>query len=189
MTKHLRHLSRLLLQLTILTLAACAPARGADLAQERSVKAAFLAKFIGFVEFAESSGPPASSPITIGVIGADDIAAELKRIAPGHAQNQRPVIVRALNAADSLAGVQLLFIGGDRTDRAVQVLGSAAKLGILTVTESDSGLQQGSTINFRRVDERVRFEVSMPAAQRSNVKLSARLLAVAYHVQKDPWER
>ena len=189
MNRHFRRLRLLPLQLALLTLVAGAPARGADLTQERSVKAAFLSKFIGFVEFPEPASLPAGSPITIGVLGADDIAAELKRIMPVPGQNQRPVIVRALKPADPLTGVHLLFVGGDRSERSEQVLGAAAKLGIVTVTESDSGLQQGSTINFRRVDERVRFEVSLPAAQRSNVKLSARLLAVAYHVQKDPSER
>jgi hypothetical protein len=171
------------LQLAMLTLLVGAPARSADLAPERSVKAAFLSKFIGFVEFAASAN--AADPITIGLLGADDIAGELKRILVARPQNQRAVVVRTLAPDEPLAGVHMLFVGGDQSEHAAQVISAAAKQGILTVTEVDSGLRQGSTINFRRVDDRVRFEVSLPAAQKSNVKLSARLLAVAYHVQKD----
>jgi hypothetical protein len=55
---------------------------------------------------------------------------------------------------------------------------------VLTVTESDNGLQQGSVINFRLVEDRVRFEVSLPAAEKCGLKLSSRLLSVAYHVLK-----
>ena len=110
MNRHFRRLRLLPLQLALLTLVAGAPARGADLTQERSVKAAFLSKFVGFIDFAEA----ASGPITIGVIGADDIAAELKRIMPEHAPNQRPVVVKTLKPADPLTGVQLLFVGGER---------------------------------------------------------------------------
>lgn len=172
------------LHLVLVALMALAPARGAELAPERSVKAAFLSRFIGFVEF--STPAVANAPITIGLLGADDIAGELKRILAARPPNLRAVVVRTLAADEPLGGVHMLFVGGDQSERAGQVIDAAAKQGILTVTEVDSGLRQGSAINFRRIDDRVRFEVSLAAAQKSNVKLSARLLAVAYHVQKDP---
>ena len=55
---------------------------------------------------------------------------------------------------------------------------------VLTVTETGRNLRQDSVINFRVVDERVRFEVSLDAAEKNNLKLSSRLLAVAYKVQR-----
>jgi hypothetical protein len=180
---HILLLRALSLHLVLVALMAGAPARGAELAPERSVKAAFLSRFIGFVEF--STPAVANAPITIGLLGADDIAGELKRILAARPQNQRAVVVRTLAPDEPLGGVHMLFVGGDQSERAAQVISAAARQGILTVTEVDSGLRQGSTINFRRVDDRVRFEVSLQSAQKSNVKLSARLLAVAYHVQKD----
>ena len=54
----------------------------------------------------------------------------------------------------------------------------------LTVTECDGGLRSGSVINFTIVDDRVRFDVSLDAAEKNNVKLSSRLLTVANRVQK-----
>ena len=60
----------------------------------------------------------------------------------------------------------------------------AAPGAFLTVTECDGGLRYGSVINFRIVDERVRFDVSLDAAEKKNVKLSSRLLTVANRVQK-----
>jgi hypothetical protein len=55
---------------------------------------------------------------------------------------------------------------------------------MLVVTECDNGLQLGSVINFRIVDERVRFDVALDAAERNGIKLSSRLLTVANRVQK-----
>jgi hypothetical protein len=55
---------------------------------------------------------------------------------------------------------------------------------MLVVTECDNGLQLGSVINFRLVDERVRFDVALDAAERNGIKLSSRLLTVANRVQK-----
>jgi hypothetical protein len=55
---------------------------------------------------------------------------------------------------------------------------------MLTVTAVDGGLEQGSIINFRTVDERVRFEVSADAAEQSGIRLNSRLFSVAMNVVK-----
>lgn len=146
---------------------------------ERSVKAAFLYKFLGYMEFPTDPGPS----LMVGVLGSDDIAVELSRITGGRNVGNRTITVRSLREGDSLAGLHLLFVGADAA-QPVQSLRAAEKNGTVTVTEQENGLQSGSVINFRVVDERVRFEVSLPAAERCNVRLSSRLLSVAYHVQK-----
>ena len=56
---------------------------------------------------------------------------------------------------------------------------------MLVVSEAGDGLQQGSVINFRVVDERVRFDVSLEAADKNSIKLSSRLLSVANVVHKE----
>jgi hypothetical protein len=169
----------LLLALACCVTAAAAFAAGQPQNLERSVKAAFLYKFLGYVEF------PADLPqqVTVGVVGAADIAAELTQISVGRTVNGRPIAIKALREGDSLAGLQLVFVGAD-VQRPAQVLRSAAQSGVLSVTEVDGGLLQGSVINFRLVEDRVRFEVSLPAAEKNNVRLSSRLLSVAYQVQK-----
>lgn len=146
---------------------------------ERSVKAAFLYKFLGYMEFSTEPGPS----LVVGVLGADEMASELAQITSGRNVGSRTITVRQLRDGDSLTGLHLLFVGDDAAQPA-QALRTAEKNGTVTVTEQENGLQSGSVINFRVVDERVRFEVSLPAAERCNVRLSSRLLSVAYHVQK-----
>ncbi|WP_342117291.1 YfiR family protein [Pseudoduganella sp. OTU4001] len=146
---------------------------------ERSVKAAFLYKFLGYMEFPSDPGPT----LVVGVLGADELAAELVQITSGRNVGNRAISVRNLRDGDSLAGLHVLFVGADAAQPG-SALRAAEKNGTVTVTEQDDGLQTGSVINFRVVDQRVRFEVSLPAAERCNVRLSSRLLSVAYHVQK-----
>ena len=55
---------------------------------------------------------------------------------------------------------------------------------MLTVTETDGALTHGSMINFVLVERRVRFEIALDSAEKSGLKLSSRLLAVAQQVQK-----
>lgn len=152
-------------------------------ALERRVKAAFLYKFLGYADFPPSAFADGAAPLTIAVVGSDEMAAELARIAAGRAIAGRPIAVRHVREQDTPPPAHLLFVSGLDSDRAGRVLRSAPGA-LLTVTECDAGLRHGSVINFRIVDERVRFDVSLDAAEKKNVKLSSRLLTVANRVQK-----
>jgi len=155
----------------------------ASSALERRVKAAFLYKFLGYAEFPPGAFFDGSSPVIIGVTGRDDLAAELARVVAGRTINNRPVIVRALRDTEVHVPLHLLFIGGTDPARVGRLVRQATS-SMLVVTECDNGLQQGSVINFRIIDERVRFDVSLDAAERNGIKLSSRLLTVANRVQK-----
>lgn len=150
---------------------------------ERRVKAAFLYKFLGYAEFPPGAFFDGSSPVTIGVVGADDMASELARLVAGRTINNRPVVVRVLHDTDVQMPLHLLFVGGSDPVRVGRMVRQASAA-MLVVTECEDGLRQGSVINFRIIDERVRFDVSLDAAERNGIKLSSRLLTVANRVQK-----
>jgi hypothetical protein len=177
-------LSSLLLAFFCLQAVSAQPgADGATL--ERSVKAAFLVKFLGYVDYPDGVAPAAGEPLVIGVLGADDVADELRQITAGRSMNGRAVAVRELHAGDALGKLHLLFIGDDDLADIEKALAAVRQTPVLTVTEIGSNVRQDSVINFRMVDERVRFEVSLEAAEKNNLKLSSRLLAVAYKVLRN----
>ncbi len=164
------------------------PPAGADeapAAAERNIKAAFLYKFAGYVEWPDT-GLPADEPLTIGVIGADELAGELSRITTGRMIAERPIRVRRLDGDDSLAGLQVLFVGTPSSEITRDHLARARGLPILVVTDAAGALADGSIINFTLEHDRVRFEISLPAAERSRLKLNSRLLAVAQRIQRTP---
>jgi hypothetical protein len=161
-----------------------ARAQPAGTVLERSVKAAFIYKFLGYTEFPASAFSEPASPVLIGVVGSDEMAAELSRIVAGRTVNNRPIAVRQYREGDTPALVHLLFVAGADSARAARVLRQAPPGPVLLVTECSNGLPAGSIINFRLVDERVRFDVSLEAADKNNIKLSSRLLTVANHVSK-----
>jgi hypothetical protein len=149
---------------------------------ERRVKAAFLYKFLGYTEFPPSAFSDASSPLLLGVAGSEEMLAELGRTVAGRTVQGRPITVKSVREGDNPGMLHLLFVAGDGT-YAARLL-RAATGAMLLVSECEGGLAYGSVINFRVVDERVRFDVSLDAAEKNNVRLSSRLLNVANHVQK-----
>ena len=154
-----------------------------DTASATSVKAGFLYKFLGYVDFPAGPLDP-GAPYVVGVVGAEDIAAELIRLTAGRLVNNHAVVVRKMQGVDPSGGLHLLFIGAAEGDDEAALVKAAQQAGALSVTESATGIESGSVINFRLIDERVRFEVSLAAADKGRLKLSSRLLSVAYAVQK-----
>lgn len=169
-----------------LLLIACAPAGYAQVpatASERTVKAAFVYKFLSYVEWpADAFGAP-GAPLVIGVVGADEFAVELTDLVRGRTVNDHPIEVRRVRPSDPLTGLNVLFIGAAEQARLAALARAAATRGVLTISEGEGGLDRGSVINFVLIDGRVRFEVSLEAAERAGIRLSSRLLAVAHFVR------
>lgn len=150
---------------------------------EVRVKAAYLYRFAGHVEWPATAFRDAEAPLTIAISGADDLLGELLKLKGGKPVGERGLEVRAWRGGDSLAGVQILFIGQREARLMQRALDAARNLPVLVVTETEGALTLGSIINFLLVDNRVRFEVSIGQAERSGLKVSSRLLAVAQRVQ------
>jgi len=91
------------------------------------------------------------------------------------------LVVRRRTTADAFNDAQIVFVGRD-DHRNLGAIIRAAPPYALIVTESGHGLQQGSVINFIVVDGQVRFEISLQAALERKLRLSSRLLSVAYAV-------
>jgi hypothetical protein len=149
-------------------------------ATEASVKAAFLYKFTGYIDWPPQALARPDTPIVIGVANGRAVEDALDTLAAGRSVAGHPIVVRHLRSGDSPRGVHLLFVGGEEPDRAL--IAAAEKGGALVVTEGAQGLEAGSAINFVVSNGHVGFEVSLDAAERSGLRISARMLGVARRV-------
>ncbi len=146
---------------------------------EDSVKAAYIYRFTGYVDWPENT--VAGHPFVIAVYGDPGLAAALKRLLPGHPINKQPAEVREVGRIQELGDAQILYVGAGHAD----FLRAAAEhqgRPMLIVSDDEQGLDLGSVFNFVTVDSRVRFEVSLTAADRVGVKISSELLSVAIRV-------
>lgn len=150
-------------------------------ATEASLKAAYLFKFAGYIEWSATDFASPEAPIAIGVVGADEIAAELSRIVAGRSIAGHPVAVKRFAEGEAARGVQMLFVGREAPKLAGTVRAAQAQ-GILVVTDTERGLEMGGAINFVPQGERLGFEVSLDSAEKSGHRISSRMLNVARRV-------
>src|SRR5690554_1372357 len=147
---------------------------------EAEIKAAFLYNFGSYVQWPREAG--AADPITFALLNAPGVEEALERLVQGRTLQNRPVRVRRLRSVNELDDEEILFIGPGENGRLRQLI-AAVDGPTLIVTDAPDGLALGSMINFQLVDQRVRFEVRLPAAEAAGLMLSARLLSAALRVE------
>jgi hypothetical protein len=135
------------------------------------------------VEWPEAAFPRPDSPIVIAVAGNDPVFEQLAQLATGRTIGRRQVTARRLQKGDPLIGVHVLFIGNGAAAWSSELQTQTRRRAVLVVTEAEGGVPPGSVINFATADNRVRFDVSVEAAEANGLKLSALLLSVARQVR------
>ncbi len=151
---------------------------------EHQVKAAFVLKFISFIEWPESALPDSARTITIGVLGRgpmDEALGDLQ----GHVVGGRRILVRHMEGENAKAFSHILFlnrsVGPHGVAEALRILGNA---GTLTIADSAGFARMGVMINFVIDHDKVRFEINVNAAKRANLDISSKLLRVARIVEE-----
>jgi hypothetical protein len=145
--------------------------------EDAAARAAYLYSFLSYIEWPARALPLADSPLVIGVLNAEEVAAELLLSTLGRKTGNRSVTIRPLQPGDSMDNLHLLYIGPGEAQQVQDVIRQLPQRWTVTVTDDTEAL--AGAINFRRSDGRLRFEVSQAAVERGDFKVSSRLMSVA----------
>jgi len=147
--------------------------------REYQVKALFLMNFAKYVEWPPASFEHTNTPIIIGVIGENNFRADLDKAVEGKRISGRVIAVRQVEKDGDVGGCHILFISSSEQKRLGGILNRVNSMPVLTVGETEQFTQQGGIINFIKKEGKVRLEIDINAARRSNLRLSSKLLSVA----------
>ena len=155
---------------------------GAPKPTEYDVKAAYLFNFGKFVKWPAANDTHDNFPIC--VLGQDHFGQALDKTVAGEKINRLPVTVRRVMSADEATGCRVVFVDGSEERRLTTVLPILNRAGVLTVSDMAGFVDRGGMIQFQLVDDRVRFEVNLDAAEHAGLSLSSDLLKVATKVRR-----
>jgi hypothetical protein len=148
--------------------------------REYTIKAAFLYHFLTYIDWPEGTFTDAKQPFVIGVFKTDPFGSVLDKIAATKNVAGRPIEIRRHDSMEKLLECHIVFMAGT-VDPATQnnVLAQLTNSHVLCVGETEDFVEQGGAAQFFVEGNKVRFAFNTTAVDRSNLKISSKLLSLA----------
>jgi hypothetical protein len=155
-----------------------ADSRKRDTLAEYEVKAAFLLNFIKYVEWPAARAGTTSSDLVLCIAGENPFGEFLNLLKDKNIRG-RKLVIRNTVDQNNLVTSHIIFIPASEEYRLTAVMSTVNGLPILTVSEIPAFAQRGGMINFITVDNKIRFEINLDAAQHVGIQISSQLLKLA----------
>jgi hypothetical protein len=159
------------------------PGRADDAVGEYEVKAAFIFNIAKYAKWPATAFSDANAPLVIGILGKDPFGGVLDRVVQIRQIEGRRVVIRRGTSAAEMRGCHLVFIADGERDRIASHCEVLENFGVLTVGDAP---QRRTAIVFYLDGSRLSFSVWLPALDRAQVQISAKLLKLAKEVTRQP---
>ena len=143
--------------------------------REYRIKAAFLYNFAKFTVWPAGAFADGKAPLRLCVLGDDPFNGALAAL-EGRTVKNRPIVASRPASADSLGRCHLLFISASEHGRLGTILESLHGMPVLAVGDTPQFAHLGGIIRLKIVENKVRFEINVGAAQNAKLKIDSRLL-------------
>jgi len=144
------------------------------------MKAAFLYHFAQLVDWPNDAFDGSDSPLILCTLEDDAFYDELENTIQGKQIGSRTIRIRHVHISQATHGCNMLFI--NKREGKDLPLATLRNLPVLTVGEADDFVSSGEMIRFRLVEDKIRFDINLGAANSSHLKISSRLLVLATSV-------
>ena len=143
------------------------------------VKAAFLYNFAKFVEWPPGTFANGQAAITLCILQREPLAQALESL-QGKEVHGRKLVVRRSRDIEELKKCQIFFASASEKPALAKIMGALREAPVLTVTdEVDDFARLGGIINLTRVEDKIRFAISVDNAEKRSLKISSQLLKLA----------
>jgi len=149
---------------------------------EYDVKAAYLFNFGKFVKWPVNIS--SSDVFSICILGSDPFGSVLDSTVAGESIDGKRIVIRRISAASDALNCRIAFISSSEKGRVADIMAALAHAPVLTVSDIPHFAGKGM-IQFVVMQDRVRFEVNLDAAEKAGLTLSSELLKVATSVKRE----
>ncbi len=160
-------------------LAAALLISGCAFSQDRpmhEVHSMMVYNFTKYVQWPDHAG---GGEFVIGVVGNTDIYNTLNGWYGGKPRGAKTYIIKKFNSAADVTECHVLYIDKSKSGEFDNVNGKLKGKGTLIITDKSGLGEQGSAINFKLVDNKLKFELNQKAIEASNLKVSGALSSMA----------
>ncbi len=148
------------------------------------IKAAFTYRFLLFTRWPEQASKKRRNTIRIGVIDNEALVLLFKDLSQKHI-SKKTIEVLPLGTDASpelLRSCQLLYISTTSSSKRKHFLKQVAGYPVLTISDTDSFLEQGGMIALFRQHNKVHFSVNRKNANDAGISFSSQMLKMATQI-------
>jgi len=150
-----------------------------DPQQAMNLKSVYVYSFCRFVAWPAAAFDRPDAPLVIGVFGDDKMRDTLAEIAARRQAQGRSLEIKKLASPDDGTPCHLVMITADvAADKRQAMLKRLKGTAVLIVTEATGAGQEGAHVNFFLENATVKFEINVPAAQASQLRIDPQLTAL-----------
>lgn len=150
---------------------------------ESKLKAAFIYNFAKFVEWpASAANDTTDQPFVIGILGDDRVIKELMAIEDKTVKGKK-LRVKTLSNTKRINGCHVIFISASEENNLITILNALKNKDILTVSDINNFIEKGGIIGFVRMENKIRFDINIKAAEKSGLKIRSDLLSLARKIE------
>ena len=147
-------------------------------AQERPIHEVYSMMVFNFTRYV-SWPEGGSNEFVIGVIGNNDLYNTLNTWYGGKPKGTKTYVVKKFNSAADITDCAVLFIDKSKSGEFDAANGKVKGKGTLVITDKNGLGEKGSSINFKTVDNKLKFELNQKAIESANLKVSGTLSSMA----------
>ena len=151
----------------------------ASMAQERPIHEVYSMMVFNFVKYVQWPTNDESKEFVIGVVGNSEMFNTLTSWYSGKAKGSKTYVIKNFKNASEVTDCQVLFIDRSKSSEFEAINTKVKGKGTLVVTDRNGLGAKGSCINFKTVDEKLKFELNQHAIETSNLKVSSSLTSMA----------
>jgi hypothetical protein len=151
----------------------------AAFSQERPIHEVYSMMVFNFVKYVQWPTNDNSKEFVIGVVGNNEIYNTLTTWYAGKPKGAKTYVIKKFNSAAEVTNCQVIFIDKTKSSEFYTINNKVRGKGTLVVTDRAGLGSSGSCINFKTVDEKLRFELNQQAIEASNLKVAGSLASMA----------
>jgi hypothetical protein len=151
-------------------------------ADEYKLKAMYLRMIPSFVEWPPSTGNGRKATFQMCTLGYYPFGTRLAMEVQSVTVGGRKIELHLLRRGQELDGCEMVFFGDSEAKHYVEVLELLKGKSVLTVGEGEGFLEAGGMVALNFENDKLQMEVNLGVARKANLKLDARLLAMAKRV-------
>jgi hypothetical protein len=146
---------------------------------ERPIHEVYSMMVFNFTRYVQWPDQASSGEFVIGVVGSQSIFATLNEWYGGKPKGTKTYVIKKFNSAAEVTDCHVLFIDKAKSGEFDAINNKVKGKGTLVITDKNGLGEKGSGINFKTVDNKLKFELNQKAIETANLKVSGSLSSMA----------